>query len=644
VALESSSSYKWLDSSDCFSLKGVTRVGEELVIGQIYALGTHGNMTSTRTLLDQLSRVSSGCGMPLVGSANPEITGLELRKRSCHFDPALTTLRKGLCPCLVMLCLGAFITITGVLTSSPVFADTESDLTRLEIKFFQHNYPKDTEPARLERLEKMVFGEIKSGGDGDRLAKLIEAVPVSDTPPSDAAVTGGAGHGASAEDLTAGQPTPSTTSRKGRRAQVPVTSQSNPGDNDLDAPVKTDEKYPAVTAIEQKVLGKDFAGEPVEKRLARLETKEFGKPSSSSMDLSDRVDALKQKTGIDVARLAPKGSDWSDDDDDIAVSPSHRTPVSSYSGSGSSPGEDGRSFSGRDLRQDFQKAFGTSGGYGGGNYGFSGSSAGSSAASGVPSGSYGMGGGGGSSYPSTPSSFRGSNRSAPPVVIESQGGMGLNQQVSALETEIFQKTYSHDPLPTRLNRLEATVFPSDKSLSDKSLPDRVANLVAKIPISTPGSSRKVARANKDDELDNLMNGGTPSISTSQQQVPSQQKSSGLGKIISSIGNMLTGGGMGYTGGYPMNGGALATDPTTGLLYDPSTGNLIDPNTGAVVARRAPVYNNGYGYGTGYGASPYGYGGFNNGFSQFGTINRGFGPSFGFGGGGMRMGGMGGMWP
>ena len=151
--------------------------------------------------------------MRLFGSANPEIAGLELHDPGCLFGPASPSLRKGLRPCLVMLCLSSFMTIAGALIASPVFADTESDLTRLEIKFFQHNYPKDNQPARLERLEKMVFGEVKSGGDNDRLAKLIEAVPVSDTTPSDAAVTGGAGHGASPEDLTAEEPRPSTSSQ-----------------------------------------------------------------------------------------------------------------------------------------------------------------------------------------------------------------------------------------------------------------------------------------------------------------------------------------------------------------------------------------------------------------------------------------------
>jgi hypothetical protein len=534
------------------------------------------------------------------------------------------------------LCLGLLMASAAIGLYSPCFADTESDLARLENKFFQHTYPKDSEPDRLERLEKMVFGEAKTGSDSDRLGKLVDAVPVGKDSSGDAAQSGAPASSASSTASSGGGS--SSGGDDSRTAgKKPYNPPTETADND-DPPVKTDEKYPAVTAIEQKVLGRDYVGEPVEKRLARLEVKKFGKATSNSVDLSDRVDALKQSTGVDVARLAPKGADW-DDDDDMAVSPSPRTANRGPVSSSGYPREDARSFSGRDLQEDFQKAFGTMGGGGGtGSYGFGGGGVGSSAYVGGSgaSGNYGMGGGG-TSYPVSPPSYRkgggGSDAS----------GMGLKDQVNALESEIFQKTYQHDPLPVRVNRLEATVFPNDKTLADKALPERVANLVAKIPISNGSNNRKVARADRSDDLDDLMNGTSMSnipTTTMSTQTP-QQKNGGLGKIINSIGNMLSGGNSYGYGGYPMSGGALMTDPSSGMLYDPNTGNLINPQTGQIVGRRAPMYNN---YGGGYG-SPYGYGGgFSNGFSPYGSsVNRpGFG--FGMGGGGMRMGGLGGMWP
>src|SRR5262249_11307669 len=148
-------------------------------------------------------------------------------------------------------------------------------------------------------------------------------------------------------------------------------------------------EYPAVTAMERKALGKEYVDDPIGQRLARLETKEFGRPSTSS-DLSERVDRLKQRIGIDIARLAPAGSDWADDDEEDGMS----MPMPAGSDSLGKLGEDGKSFSGRDLRSDVRKAFGgmsgtrsyrsPSGAYGMGSSGLSGGSGGS--------GAYGFGG------------------------------------------------------------------------------------------------------------------------------------------------------------------------------------------------------------------------------------------------------------
>src|SRR5262249_55194263 len=122
---------------------------------------------------------------------------------------------------------------------------------------------------------------------------------------------------------------------------------------DDDQPAGT--SYPAVSAIEKKLFSREFAQEPVKQRLARLETKVFGKPSTSD-DLLERVDRLKQTTGIDVTRQAPPQSDWAEDDDDTSpvVQQAPLAPMRSMGGDG----EDGKSFSGRDIRQDMQKAFG----------------------------------------------------------------------------------------------------------------------------------------------------------------------------------------------------------------------------------------------------------------------------------------------
>src|SRR5438105_217849 len=66
----------------------------------------------------------------------------------------------------------------GVCVGSAWSADsTDASLSTLEMKFFQHDYPKDTIDARLGRIEKMVFGESKTGSDQERLSNLMGSVP-----------------------------------------------------------------------------------------------------------------------------------------------------------------------------------------------------------------------------------------------------------------------------------------------------------------------------------------------------------------------------------------------------------------------------------------------------------------------------------
>src|SRR5690606_20311776 len=52
-----------------------------------------------------------------------------------------------------------------------------SDIDKLEMKFFHQTYDKSDMDSRIDRVEKMVFGEAKEGSESDRLAKLIQVVP-----------------------------------------------------------------------------------------------------------------------------------------------------------------------------------------------------------------------------------------------------------------------------------------------------------------------------------------------------------------------------------------------------------------------------------------------------------------------------------
>ncbi|MBX9669279.1 MAG: hypothetical protein K2X93_16765 [Candidatus Obscuribacterales bacterium] len=557
------------------------------------------------------------------------------------------------------------------------------DLDVLENKFFHHTYPKDTSEARIDRLEKMVFGEAKDGPERDRIDGLMKMVDEADDdqPVAERGTTGGGGSQAPAN--RGASSSGSSTAKKSAPAQAPEkVAREDYGTS-----------YPAVSAIEKKVFGKDFSDEAVEDRLTRLEKKTFGQISKSN-DLSERMDALKEKTGIDIARSSPQGADWNEEEDDSAGYPEPSSPVArSYPGV--SPRDSGRSFSGRDVGDDLNRAFGRrpGGGTGSGGSGSYGMGGGSQVFSGG-SGAYGFGGGsrgsgsglnysrgagsgstssfGGKSSagiigssdddndglpPAAPSIARRSPGAPliasrpgvgePPVAPPrgtAQGGGGLTVQLDALEGQVFGKSYSQEGLIQRLERLETTVFPGDRSAKSRTPAERIARLAGVVPIGINPTQNISRNQPMDQDGD-----GSPDYDNSQiaqqQQLPQAQRSrGGLGKIINSLGNFL-GGGM-SVGSYGMPTGNLVTDPQTGMLVDQYSGNLINPSTGQVVGRKA-----GFGYQSpipNYGVN------FNNGFSSPYTNPMYSNPAYGIGGSGLRfgsgMGGIGGvrfgggMWP
>jgi hypothetical protein len=458
-----------------------------------------------------------------------------------------------------------------LLASNACLAVSEGDSTgdakisQLETKFFQHDYTKDSQAARVERLEKMVFGEAKTGPLDQRLANLLKVVPTTDNIP--------------AKTDTAEQASPGKTVPI-EQAQKPVAPQAEGGSE----PVADASQYPAVTALEKRLFGNSFSTEPVRQRLDRLETKVFGKASGSD-DLSYRVDRLKERTGIDIAKQAPPGSDWADDDE---------------LGDLGSSAED---YSAHNKRS-AQQAYGVPPAL--------------TPFTGVGQPNLAQPNFGYKPYPGQ------DGMGMPQQTPDYAAGMGLNQEVTSLEKEIFGKTYTRDPLPGRLSRLEQAVFPEQPPAADVSLPQRVKRLLAVVPLSP--QAEPIAQG----EQSNTSDYGAPQTADiygqHQAQNPQQHTNGGLSKIINSISNFISGGSV---GGYPYQNG-LATDPQTGLLYDRLTGNLIDPMTGAVVGQRMTP-------GVG------GFNSFNNGFAPFGAP--------GFGGGGMRLGvgggGFGpgfGMWP
>lgn len=150
----------------------------------------------------------------------------------------------------------------------------------LENRFFFHTYEQDPMEKRLQRLELLVFGQTKGGGDQERLQHLNTTVAERDR---ESALKMQRQHQATAP----ASPENSTS------ASPP--SKGAPG-----------AKYPAVTALEWRVLKKSYPNESLDDRLGRLETKLFGQPSTT-MSYADRVDRLNRTLGIGAVASAPTG-------------------------------------------------------------------------------------------------------------------------------------------------------------------------------------------------------------------------------------------------------------------------------------------------------------------------------------------------
>jgi len=170
------------------------------------------------------------------------------------------------------------ITMTSSYADNSSASDLEKNISALEMRFFAHNYSQESVDKRIDRLEEFVFGTTKTGSEQERTTGLLQTVP----------------------DLTENPASNNETNEQGKADDASKTgdnaNNANPDSmstNTENADNTSDESYPAVTTIEQQLLGRTYETLPIKKRLAQLETKAFGKASQST-DLSERVDLLKQ--------------------------------------------------------------------------------------------------------------------------------------------------------------------------------------------------------------------------------------------------------------------------------------------------------------------------------------------------------------
>jgi hypothetical protein len=165
--------------------------------------------------------------------------------------------------CLAVIFL--FLFSTNAEAASDLSADSQHELLQLESTYFGHSFSMDSYDARIERLEKLVFGEAStSGAPQQRMEKLVAATAGSSS-----------GRGTSSQSSQNSQK-PTTTSA------MPAASNSSNGSS---------ESYPHIAALEKEILGQTFPSAPLPERLKKMEVKAFG-GASNNPDLSERTDEL----------------------------------------------------------------------------------------------------------------------------------------------------------------------------------------------------------------------------------------------------------------------------------------------------------------------------------------------------------------
>jgi hypothetical protein len=171
---------------------------------------------------------------------------------------------------LLFACLFATAFLAAPSFAAPgAVAPDDAKLSILEVKYFSHPYAKESEPDRIARIERMVFGAEQTGAIEDRLARLESTTNV----PSET------------------ESMPPLTPRVQKPERVSTLKSVD------DANIPDSSSYPRVAELEQTLLGHAYPGDSVRERLDRLETKAFGHPSTV-VDLAARVDNLNEYAAV----------------------------------------------------------------------------------------------------------------------------------------------------------------------------------------------------------------------------------------------------------------------------------------------------------------------------------------------------------
>lgn len=198
----------------------------------------------------------------------------------------------------LVLCFA--LAIGAPLAAAASSGSSAKDLPKLEQKYFGHTFEADSPEARIGRIEQMIFGEENTGSVEDRINKILAISPLDESPaapsaPPSAATTNEAGKQSKPgkkNKATAKLQPDQDSDLQNSAATAQTTNTAKPADAD-GAVIESFEsaQYPHISALEQVILGKTDETASLADRLAKLETKAFGKPSTNA-DFSQRTDAL----------------------------------------------------------------------------------------------------------------------------------------------------------------------------------------------------------------------------------------------------------------------------------------------------------------------------------------------------------------
>ena len=194
------------------------------------------------------------------------------------------------CLTVLLIAAGGGVFYLPAATSAATPVNPVAGLPRvgvLENRFFFHSYEQDPLEKRLQRLELLVFGQTQPGSNQERLQRLNTTIAERDRESVLKMQR-------QAQRSAPGYPTAS------------ASSGNNSGNSTRNNTTHTKQPYPVLDTLEWRVLKRTYAGDSLDDRLGRLETKLFGQPSTT-MSYADRVDRLNRTLGIGIAS-APSNS------------------------------------------------------------------------------------------------------------------------------------------------------------------------------------------------------------------------------------------------------------------------------------------------------------------------------------------------